>query len=235
MLKRIQIFTTIIISLIYIALNIVVFALNPAPWLSTKGFWITWVFTFPVSYILNILVLVVFSKIKADKITRVAPIYYGADIGIVLFLSVGLSFIFKFNYILNDNISIVSIIMSILTIIYIIYFLAFYLIVSWLGKNQTIQKEKVFYIRSLVSEVDLLISTSENKEIRNLLNKVKDDIRYSDPMSKKELYNIEQKIKNEISLLKEPVINNDIERVKILTKEIRLLIKERNNQCLMMK
>ena len=54
-------------------------------------------------------------------------------------------------------------------------------------------------------------------------------------MSKKELYNIEQKIKNEISLLKEPVINNDIERVKILTKEIRLLIKERNNQCLMMK
>ena len=213
MLKRIQIFTTIIISLIYIALNIVIFALNPAPWLSTKGFWITWVFTFPVSYILNILVLVVFSKIKADKITRVAPIYY----------------------VLNDNISIVSVIMSILTIIYIIYFLAFYLIVSWLGKNQTIQKEKVFYIRSLVSEVDLLISTSENKEIRNLLNKVKDDIRYSDPMSKKELYNIEQKIKNEISLLKEPVINNDIERVKILTKEIRLLIKERNNQCLMMK
>jgi len=234
MLKRARIIGTIIVTLIYIAANIFIFALDPHPWVDTKAFWLTWTFTFPVSYVFNFLFYHVFLSMKsADIVTRLSvPTYLGSNS--ILFV-VGMIFIFAINFVTGDNITIAAVVLSILVVIDICFFLWCFLGVSYIGKLQQERKRKVFYIRALVAEFDEMLQLTDNDEVISMLKDLQDLIKYSDPMSSDRLESLNQQIQDEVFELRSCVKEGDINQIRVIDKDLTILIKKRSDYCKMLK
>ena len=88
---------------------------------------------------------------------------------------------------------------------------------------------KVFYIRELQADVEVLAEQEQNPEIKTSLTRLAEKIRYSDPMSSEALEDLEARIKEKVSVLK--TTNN---KSKIIT-EVDLLLAERNRKAKIVK
>ncbi len=94
--------------------------------------------------------------------------------------------------------------------------------------EQKVQK-KVFTLKSLQVDVEMLASSEKDDTIKNALIKLAEKIKYSDPMSSEELEPLEQDISEKISQLK--TSDKSIE----LIDEINRLITKRNAKCKILK
>lgn len=83
-------------------------------------------------------------------------------------------------------------------------------------------QEKVFYIRELQTDVELLADAETDSATRSALMQLPEKIRYSDPMSDERLENIEGQITAKIAELK-----SSADKIKII-KELNSLLDERN-------
>ena len=83
-------------------------------------------------------------------------------------------------------------------------------------------QEKVFYIRELQTDVELLADAETDSATRSALMQLAEKIRYSDPMSDERLENIEGQITAKIAELK-----SSADKIKII-KELNSLLDERN-------
>ena len=90
-------------------------------------------------------------------------------------------------------------------------------------------KTKVMFIKNIQLDVELLKDKELNPEIKSALEKLAENIRYSDPMSDESLYELEDKIKNEINNLE-----NSDDKLSAIS-NIDNLIKERNKRCKLLK
>lgn len=92
---------------------------------------------------------------------------------------------------------------------------------------------KVNFIQSLHLKVEILASKVEDKEVKKALNKLSENLRFSDPMSHESLQTLELKITDSIHDLSEGISDSmgSIQRIK----EIELLLKERNKKCKLLK
>lgn len=88
---------------------------------------------------------------------------------------------------------------------------------------------KVFYIRELQADVEMLAEQEQNPEIKTELKKLAEKIRYSDPMSNEVLADIEAKIKEKAVELK--TADQKSERIT----ELDLLLNERNKKAKILK
>lgn len=91
--------------------------------------------------------------------------------------------------------------------------------------------EKVFYIRNLKAELELL-STDDSK-LASQIKDLKDTVRFSDPMSHSQLATIENKIENKFNVLKENIDNVSI--ATVVCDEMQQLLAERNKKCRILK
>lgn len=92
--------------------------------------------------------------------------------------------------------------------------------------------EATGYYRELVNNSELLISVAKSMEIKTIITKVADTIRYSDPMSSDATYVLELEINVGINQLLELVKENkSIELIQEKVDEVLLLIEQRNNKC----
>lgn len=90
-------------------------------------------------------------------------------------------------------------------------------------------QKKVFYIRQLQVEVELLASKETDPAVRTELNRLAEMIRYSDPMSHEQLAGLEEKISAKVAELKTAA-----NRPELITELISLL-EERNLKCKILK
>jgi len=95
-------------------------------------------------------------------------------------------------------------------------------------------KEKVFYIKSLQSDVESLVGRASN-DMKKMLKDLAETIRYSDPMSSPQLATIENKIEAKTAGLAEAVGNADGSAIKALCDELQQLFAERNRKCKVLK
>ena len=84
--------------------------------------------------------------------------------------------------------------------------------------------QKVFYIRQLQTDVEILAEQEQNPETKAALTKLAEKIRYSDPMSRETLADIEAEIKEKVFKLKTAEHKSD------LITELDLLLTERNKK-----
>lgn len=98
-----------------------------------------------------------------------------------------------------------------------------------------IVNKKTLYLNSLEVEIDILYSSTLDKNIKNILFQIKNKIKFSDPMSAPELSHLEDLITIKISKLEQAISSNDIEEVKILGNKILNLIEERNLKTKLLK
>lgn len=106
---------------------------------------------------------------------------------------------------------------------------------SIVGDIDTKIKNKAFFIKSLTIDIDSLIARSALKEITDEVKKVYDAVRYSDPMSNEALSGVETQITLKVSELSEGVEKSDVDMVKKASKEIQILLNDRNKKCKLLK
>lgn len=88
---------------------------------------------------------------------------------------------------------------------------------------------KVFYIRKLQVEVEMLAEQEQNEEIKTAYTKLAEKIQYCDPMSDSTLADLESKINEKVTELK--TSDHKLEIIK----EIDLLLTERNKKAKILK
>ena len=92
-------------------------------------------------------------------------------------------------------------------------------------------KEKTAYIRTLTVEAESLVSRAKSEEAKALANAIYEAIRYSDPMSRPQLFEVEEQIKNEFSAFSVAIKNDDSELATTSSDELINLINDRNSKC----
>lgn len=91
--------------------------------------------------------------------------------------------------------------------------------------------EKVFYIKNLKSEIELL--SVEDAKLSVQLKDLKDTVRFSDPMSHSQLIPLENKIANKFNVLKDNLDN--VSMASMICDEMQQLLTERNKKCRLLK
>lgn len=91
--------------------------------------------------------------------------------------------------------------------------------------------EKVFYIRNLKAELELL--NTDDSKLASQIKDLRDTVRFSDPMSHSQLAPIENKIENKFNILKENIDNVSI--ATTICDELQSLLAERNKKCRVLK
>lgn len=94
---------------------------------------------------------------------------------------------------------------------------------------ETKVQKKVFYIRELQADVELLFNNENDVAVKTALSQLTEKIRFSDPMSNEQLADLESKISNKVVELK--TASNKLE---IIT-ELNSLLDERNKKCKILK
>ena len=89
--------------------------------------------------------------------------------------------------------------------------------------------QKVFYIRELQADVEVLAEQEQNPEIKTSLTRLAEKIRYSDPMSNVALADLEARIQEKVLELK-----TADHKSKLIT-ELDLLLTERNKKAKILK
>ena len=90
---------------------------------------------------------------------------------------------------------------------------------------------KLDFMKMLSAEADSYLTHPENPEIGSVFKKVREAIRYSDPMSSENLADIEDRIRNGMETLKDRINSGDSEAVIQSGEELLQLIEERNKLC----
>ena len=89
--------------------------------------------------------------------------------------------------------------------------------------------QKVFYIRELQADVEMLAEQEQNPEIKTSLTRLAEKIRYSDPMSNVALADLEARIREKVTALRTADY-----KLEIIT-ELDLLLAERNRKAKILK
>lgn len=102
------------------------------------------------------------------------------------------------------------------------------------GRNEIERVEakvqnKVFYIRELQADIELLADNETNADVKTALTQLAEKIRFSDPMSNEQLADFEDKISTKIEELK-----TTSSQLEIIT-ELNSLLDERNKKCKILK
>lgn len=90
-------------------------------------------------------------------------------------------------------------------------------------------QKKVFYIRELQADIELLADNETNADVKKALTQLAEKIRFSDPMSNEQLADLEDKISTKIEELK-----TNSSQLEIIT-ELNSLLDERNKKCKILK
>ena len=85
--------------------------------------------------------------------------------------------------------------------------------------------KKVFYIRELQADIELLADNESDHDIKTALTQLAEKIRFSDPISNEQLTDLERQISNKVAELK--TATSKMESIR----ELNLLLNERNKKC----
>ena len=113
--------------------------------------------------------------------------------------------------------------------LFLIAFLVTLMTKNFITSRDELIKKNVYQIRSLTSDVDIAIEMSDDRELKDLLKTLTEDIRYSDPMSIKEIESIEEEIKDRVTQIQSYVRQGNKDQVIALVKETKLMLKQRNS------
>lgn len=97
-----------------------------------------------------------------------------------------------------------------------------------INRIEEIVEEKVFYIKSLQVDIEMLVSKADNDDLKKALIDLQEKLRYSDPMSNSTLVLLESELNNKVNNLKKNQSLN-------LITEISELLEERNKKCKLLK
>lgn len=221
---------TISLMLIVAVLNVVIFLTIPEGRAQEGGFWFVWGFTFPLNLIVFILALFFANRKDSNLITHVAVVFYVTITAFIIYVAVALG-LFMYAAVLNFKLAII--VESVLTVIYAIVIMFVVLGLGYVARNQRVTKEKVQFIKLLKADVDGLVAyAGDNAEV---IKRLSDKIRFSDPMSHPSLAQTESEISALILALRMKLRDGDTVDFEKEVNKIENLLEYRNERCKILK
>ena len=90
------------------------------------------------------------------------------------------------------------------------------------------------FVKNLSGDIEIFMSNIKDENKKNIVEKVYEAVRYSDPVSNRELLDIENKIMSDYVLFKEAIIANNKD-INTMADELIFLISNRNQRCKLLK
>ena len=94
---------------------------------------------------------------------------------------------------------------------------------------------KTSFIKQLTLDAENLVNRAKAPMLKKICTRVCEAARYSDPVSNKQLSDIENRILEEFSMLTDAVLADDLDLTESSANEVITLGEERNNKCKMLK
>lgn len=213
----------VILGILFALVNIISFVV---PTIKTVAFWIAYVFTVAAFAAQIVIWKTALGKKDALKSKFLGfPIVHIGIIYVIMQTVVFVVFLFVPSLLIWSVIVICSIIVGISSVC---------MISADTGCNEIERVEvkvqkKVFHIRELQADVELLADAETDNDIKTALIQLAEKIRFSDPMSNEQLADLESKIFSNVLELK--MVED---KAKIIT-ELTSLLDERNKKCKILK
>lgn len=212
-----------VLGIVFVLFNVMAFIVPTA---KTATFWIAYTFTV-IAFVLQIGIWI--AAFKAAKTIRSKflgiPIIY---VGIVYFVIQLIVFaLFMVFPVIPSWIAVI--ICALILGISAICLISADVARAEIARVEEKVNRKVFYIRELQVDVEMLAEQEQNEEIKTALKKLAEKIQYSDPMSNKALTDVETKIIEKVTKLK-----TADKKLEIIT-ELDLLLTERNKKVQILK
>ena len=216
---------SIVIALIaLILLNVVAFIL---PVYHCIHFWMGYSFAIFSNLVLVVTAAITLNKPNVNKTflglpaLSIAWIYFVVQTALSVWQMVNFDFPYFAGIIIN----------SALAAFVVITLIIVNMAIKEIDKVEEKIAEKVFYIKSLKTDIELL--EAENSEVSAKIKDLKETVRFSDPMSHSQLIPLENKIVNKFNILKENIDNPSM--ALMLCDEMQQLLAERNKKCRLLK
>lgn len=221
-MKSNKLISIIAIVITFIIFNVLAFVI-PSDF--TSSFWISYVFSI-LAFALVLLIVSFSNKLESINkgIFPYSLLYYT---GVYVIIDLIIFLLTKF---ISEFPAWLSIVLNVLLLgIYGYLFISVYLV----SKNSnTLKKEigkKVFYLKDLQTDIEIIATKEEDKEVKQKLDKLAENLKYSDPMSNENLQELELKIKDKVDELKK-----SSNKLKVI-EEIQSLLEERNKKSKILK
>lgn len=98
-------------------------------------------------------------------------------------------------------------------------------------RQDVVLKTDTECMQTLRSIVYPLSGQTEDSECSELLKKLAEEFKYSDPVSSDSIKDIEKELTVQVSELQKAVIDADVEAIKALCQKIKITLTERNRLC----
>lgn len=150
---------------------------------------------------------------------------------LVQFLMGGLVFV------IFDNINpyVALVISVILFIVYLIVSFTVLAVKESIETQDVNAETKVQFVRTMKAELSGVAALAQDAELKKKISVLAEDAGYSDPISGKELAELEGRIMNNIALLREDVDDGDAAKAAQRVDKIRAMVQERNAKCAILK
>jgi len=96
-------------------------------------------------------------------------------------------------------------------------------------------KANTLFVKSLTLDAENLMAKAKSEAVKAECKKIYEAVRYSDPMSSDALASIESEISMKFAKLAEAVSANNMEQIIEVSKEVMILLEERNKKCEILK
>lgn len=213
----------IILGILFTVVSVIAFAV---PIEKAAAFWIAYAFTL-IAFLIQFIVWKAFSTNEETLTSKFLgfPVLH-ISITYLLFQLLALA-VFLFVPTLPAWIAVIACVI-------ILGLSAICMIAADAGRNEIERVEekvqpKVFFIKSLQAELELIADTESEATVKNALTQLAEKVRFSDPMSCDELADVEKRIADKIEELKTTANKTEI------IKTLNTLIDERNKKCKIMK
>ena len=236
MKKSFALIALIVFILACVILNVVLFltipTMAPEGRASEDAFKLVWTFTFPLNLIIWIFGLGYLSRKSTDLIVHYPIMLFVLGGGFAAYVYVGFKSLF---YSPNLTMTFAAIVEIAMTAAYIAIILVALFVLRYMGNNQKTTKEKVLFIRLLKADVDACIPLVNSPELKSLLGKLSEKVRFSDPMSHDSLKACEDEISALVVNLQMKARTGEENGLEEDIKKIDMLIDYRNERCKILK
>lgn len=220
-----------LISMVIILLlfNVIVFAV---PFTRTQNFWIGYAFA-----MVSIVAVLLAFTYTLGRDTTLKSKFYGLSLIYIawIFLIIQLPISLIFMALPNIPMWICVIVCGLIFGVCSIGFIATDASKEEIERIDNTVKEKVFYIKSLQVDLEVLLGEASDTLLHKALKELLKTVQYSDPMSHESLSTLESKIESKTYELKEVIAGNNIEKAKAMCNKIHNLMIERNKKCKLLK
>lgn len=213
----------VILGILFVLISVISFAV---PTLKTAAFWIAYLFT-----VVSFAAQIVTWKNAFGKEDTMKSKFLGFSIGHISIVYLILQIIALGIFLFIPALPVWSaiIICSVIAGVSVICMIS-----DDTGRNEINRveekvKKKVFYIKNLQADVELMADSETDSETKTELIKLAEKIRFSDPMSNELLEDLESRISAKIAELKSAPNKSEI------IKELNLLFDERTKKCKILK